>query len=107
MTKPAIEVKVSEVIIDGVSMSTEDGGRRMVWGPPCESLELVGTCTTKRHRCEWKLPHKAHGEAIESCIEDEEGRFWVDNTEYASQVNYCPYCGAKAPVQVAPDTALR
>lgn len=28
------------------------------------------------------------------------GQFWVSNGEYGTQVNYCPKCGAKAPVQV-------
>lgn len=55
---------------------------------------------TEVHKCSRRLPHSAWGPAIEQCESDEQGRFWVDNFEYASQVNYCPFCGAKAPVPV-------
>lgn len=37
------------------------------------------------------------GPAIEYCSEDEHGHFTVGNGEYGSYVNFCPYCGAKAP----------
>jgi hypothetical protein len=37
-----------------------------------------------------------HGPAITDCWEDDDGSLWVENGEYASQVNYCPYCGYKA-----------
>ena len=40
-----------------------------------------------------------YGAAIWSC-RDRDGQFWVDNDEYASRVNYCPFCGEKAPLQV-------
>jgi len=45
-------------------------------------------------------PYKMYGGAITRCWEDEEGQFWVDNGEYCSQVNYCPYTGTKAPKQI-------
>ena len=41
-----------------------------------------------------------YGGAIYDCEENEDGELWVDNGEYASQVNYCPYCGYKAKAQV-------
>jgi len=41
-----------------------------------------------------------YGEAIAICKEDEQGRFFVGNGEYLTQVNYCPWCGAKAPTQI-------
>jgi hypothetical protein len=41
------------------------------------------------------------GIAIYECIGDKEGRLWVRNGEYGNQVNYCPWCGFKAKVQVA------
>ena len=45
-------------------------------------------------------PSDGYGAAIDVCYEDKEGRFWADNGEYSSQVNYCPWCGAKAPMQI-------
>ncbi len=55
------------------------------------------------HRCKVRGEYGMYGAAITRCREDEDGRFWVDNKEYESQVNYCPQCGAKAPVQVDKD----
>lgn len=52
------------------------------------------------HYCE--LPHSFHlyGPAVEDCFEDEDGRLFVDNGEYGSQVNYCPVCGYKAKIMM-------
>ncbi len=52
------------------------------------------------------LKSDSYGRAIYSCYEREttDGgpkELWVGNGEYESQVNYCPYCGKKAEVQVA------
>lgn len=47
------------------------------------------------HRCEKSLPETAYGAAITYCYEDTNGKLWITNEEYASQVNYCPYCGYK------------
>ena len=58
-----------------------------------------------KHNCECESPHASYGPAIHYCIEDDEGRFWVGNDEYESQVNYCPFCGAKASVQIELDKA--
>lgn len=49
----------------------------------------------KGHRCEGPLPESAYGSAITYCYEDENGKLWVTNEEYASQVKFCPYCGLK------------
>jgi hypothetical protein len=51
------------------------------------------------HDCEMETPSDGYGAAIEDCFENEKGEFWVGNGEYGSRVNYCPYCGAKAPSQ--------
>lgn len=59
------------------------------------------TKNSERHKCEGDLPLEGYGAALDKCYEDEDGKFWIDNDEYASQVNYCPYCGKKAPVQVS------
>lgn len=52
------------------------------------------------HQCDYNLSHGAYGPAIESTYELDDNTLWVGNSEYASQVNYCPYCGYKAQVQV-------
>ena len=52
------------------------------------------------HRCEGELPKAAYGAAIRYCYEDVDGKLWITNEEYASQVNFCPYCGYKAKVKV-------
>ncbi len=52
------------------------------------------------HGCDGTLPHDGYGEAVDECSENDHGEFWCGNGEYGSQVNYCPYCGARAPKQV-------
>lgn len=49
-----------------------------------------------------KALHGDTGPAIYVCFENVSGEFWVHNGEYESRVNYCPYCGEKAPKQVEP-----
>jgi len=58
----------------------------------------------KRNYTRTTLEHQKHlyGPAVTKCKEFD-GMFLVDNDEYASQVNYCPFCGAKAPIQVEYD----
>jgi len=41
-----------------------------------------------------------YGRAIEYSRIDSEGRMWVGNGEYESQVNYCPMTGKQAPIQL-------
>ena len=52
------------------------------------------------HTCSYYVPGINYGPAIDVCVEDERGKYWVDNDEYSSQVNYCPFCGSKAPTQI-------
>lgn len=54
----------------------------------------------ERHLCEGCLPSDSYGGALNECREDDQGRLWVSNGEYASAVNFCPYCGYKASTQV-------
>ena len=52
-----------------------------------------------KHKCEGDNPvPNSYGLAITYCEEDEKGRFIVSNEEYGSYVDWCPYCGLKAPV---------
>jgi hypothetical protein len=52
------------------------------------------------HNCEASTPSEAYGAAISHCSENELGELWVTNDEYASRVNFCPYCGHKAARQM-------
>lgn len=38
-----------------------------------------------------------HGPAIDECRLDEDGHLVAGNDEYSSFVNFCPFCGARAP----------
>jgi len=51
------------------------------------------------HCCEGHLPECSYGEAITDCVECVDGSLWAGNTEYGSQVNFCPYCGFEAKTQ--------
>jgi hypothetical protein len=50
------------------------------------------------HFCSEDLPHSGYGAAITCCYETLDGQLMVENGEYGSQVNYCPYCGYKAKI---------
>lgn len=65
-------------------------------------LDAVRPAFTKedRHFCEGDLPEGGWGVAMYECKEDDQGRLWISNGEYASAVNFCPYCGYKAEAQV-------
>jgi hypothetical protein len=54
----------------------------------------------EQHNCTLDSPSDVYGIAMDICYEKDDGTFWVSNGEYASQVNYCPVCGSKAPKQV-------
>ncbi len=62
--------------------------------------------TRTLHTCEGQLPHRPYGPAIIYCMETDTGHFLCGGEEYESEVNYCPYCGAKAPTQVEIKEAL-
>ena len=49
-----------------------------------------------KHHCEKELPFAEYGQAIDECEGNDKGELWVSNGEYASQVNFCPFCGTKA-----------
>lgn len=60
----------------------------------------TGAAEREFHICSGNLPKTVFGPAIWSCEEQDDGSFEAVNGEYGSLVNYCPYCGAKAPKQV-------
>ena len=55
-----------------------------------------------KHKC--SLPDGAKylncGPALDNCEEDDDGELYIDNGEYASQVNFCPICGYEAKVKI-------
>ena len=58
--------------------------------------------SAKLHRCIADLDlmkhlHGMYGCAIERCQENAAGELWCDNDEYATRVNFCPFCGYEAP----------
>ena len=54
------------------------------------------------HSCYITTASGLSGQAIYIC-EEESGEFWVKNDEYATQVNFCPYCGEEAPIPAFED----
>ncbi len=53
------------------------------------------------HYCDSELPSHGRGSCVDECSEDEEGRLFVGNGEYGSQINFCPYCGYEAKIKVS------
>jgi hypothetical protein len=41
-------------------------------------------------------PQRLYGKAVEYVREDSEGRMWIGNDEYETQVNFCPFTGKEA-----------
>ena len=60
----------------------------------------VEAALQEQHNCTLDSPSDVYGIAMDICYEKDDGTYWISNGEYASQVNYCPVCGAKAPKQV-------
>ena len=45
-------------------------------------------------------PSDSYGPAIEFTHIDKDGKMWVGNGEYETQVNFCPMTGKPAPTQM-------
>lgn len=66
--------------------------------------EQVQTPDSELHDCRGRTPENPFaeptscGSAIVNCEETSEGKLFVSNGEYSSQVSFCPYCGYKAKV---------
>lgn len=54
------------------------------------------------HHCKMTGLIGNYGPAATNCHEDDRRRYIIDNGEYVQQVNYCPECGTKAPMQIPP-----
>lgn len=53
-----------------------------------------------RYNLIYKSPEKAWGRAVDYVRVDEDGKMWIGNGEYESQVNFCPFTGTPAPSQM-------
>lgn len=69
----------------------------MMRGGAREKMSELHNCTPEGSDT---FPRKDNGHAISFCLSDREGRLWVSGGSYTTQVNYCPFCGFKARVQV-------
>jgi len=49
----------------------------------------------------YDVPQDCWGAAINSVTIDKEGKMWVSNDEYSSQVNFHPFTGEPAPYQMS------
>ena len=55
------------------------------------------------HECyipEWEIKNIKYGNAIDLCYEDDNGELIVEGDGKGNQVNFCPFCGYKAKVQI-------
>lgn len=51
-------------------------------------------------RFEYRAPADAYGPAVSYTRTDEQGRMFIGNGEYETQVNYCPFTGVAAIVKM-------
>ena len=67
-----------------------------------DNTEILGHDCMMPLGCKSSGAEGRYGSAIDQCCEWPNGEFWVNNGEYSNQVNFCPWCGAKAPVRITP-----
>lgn len=53
-----------------------------------------------QYNLKYNSPKDAWGAAINYVRVEEDGKMWIGNEEYESQVNFCPFTGTPAPVQM-------
>jgi hypothetical protein len=52
---------------------------------------------TKRHQCRYCVGKDRH---IAVCEENPDGTFFLKSGNMSTHINYCPFCGKKAPKQI-------
>jgi len=62
--------------------------------------KLLEKSDGNRHLCFIPCKQHLHGAAIDECFEDEDFFLFVNNGEYGSQVNFCPFCGYEAKKKI-------
>ena len=66
---------------------------------PLKDPHEPASTNSSRHVCNLAgYPQEGYGEAVTYCAEREDGTLWAGNSEYGSQVNFCPACGFQAKV---------
>lgn len=53
-----------------------------------------------QYKLNYYSPDDAYGNAVTYVRVEDNGKMWVGNGEYESQVNFCPFTGTPAPVQM-------
>jgi hypothetical protein len=53
-----------------------------------------------QYKLEYRSPLNLWGHAVTYTRVDFDGKMWVGNDEYENQVNFCPFTGTPAPVQM-------
>lgn len=48
----------------------------------------------------YKSPDSLYGPSITTIYMEDDGKMWVENGEYASQVNFCPFTGTPAETKM-------
>jgi hypothetical protein len=66
----------------------------------CGSPEVNNIVKEPSWRIYYTTPAEQFGVAINYTYIDDEGKMWVGNEEYESQVNFCPITGKEAPIKV-------
>lgn len=67
---------------------------------------LIGCYTEKKvekpdkWKIEYCLPDNLFGESISYTRIDADGKMWIGNGEYESQVNFCPVTGKKSRIKI-------
>ena len=74
-------------------MKTENNEMKCISAVPLK-------CEVSRHSCDFDFPFEGYGDAISHCDERDDGTLWVNNSEYGTQVNFCPSCGFEAKIKV-------
>ncbi|MDA3832434.1 MAG: hypothetical protein PF495_03470 [Spirochaetales bacterium] len=97
-TEEILEFKRQYILKTGDSDITVDKIRRVF-------SETAVKKEDSKHICEDTVgENQGYGSAIDRCSEYPDGSFWVDNGEYASRVNFCPFCGKEAKEKHGNDT---
>jgi len=62
--------------------------------------KMLHDCSVHDVDVEWEEYCILYGGAVIDCLERIDGKLYVNNGEYGNRVNYCPFCGYKAKMQM-------
>lgn len=63
-------------------------------------MEKITLESGSKERYDFYTVDGLYGSAVSYSIIDSDGKMWIGNEEYESQVNYCPMTGKSAPTQL-------